>query len=147
MLAIGIISTLISSIALIGVVVSLLLQARLLHAEQLQTTRNAQLELIKLTVERPELVKAGMSPVEEYLTAQQAFFNWRVKYLELGYSLKVISLQSVRIQAAKMFESKQCCDWLAQFSATYQMEAAARREYQFCEAVDAEYNRNCSAAS
>src|SRR5690348_16194856 len=104
MTTLALLSTLISSLALVGVVVSLLLQARLLRTTQLQAARTAQLELIRLAIEHPALSRKGMSPTEKYASAQRAFFNWRVKYLELGYSLKVISLHSVMIQAGQMFK-------------------------------------------
>ena len=56
MTAIAIISTLISSIALVGVAVSLVLQARQLRASQIQASRATQVELIKVSIDSRELI-------------------------------------------------------------------------------------------
>jgi hypothetical protein len=53
---IAIVSTLISSVALLGVAISLFLQARQLRASQIQTARASQMELMRSALEHPDLV-------------------------------------------------------------------------------------------
>jgi len=132
---IAIISTLISSIALTGVAVSLLLQARQLRASQIQASRSAQVELIKMAVDNRELISQlfGSQP-ESYL--KDVFINWLFKYLELGYSVKVISAKSVQIQALRLFEFDYPHEWWARAREVYSVEATTKRERQFFAIID-----------
>ena len=58
----SIIATIISSIALIGVAASLLLQNRQLRASQVQVVREMHLELIRTAIENPEQSGHRISP-------------------------------------------------------------------------------------
>jgi hypothetical protein len=134
-MTIAIISTLISSIALVGVAVSLLLQARQLRANQIQTSRAAQVELIKLAVDNRELVSEiyGEKP-EAYLKG--TYINWFIKYLELSYSMKVISKDSVQLQITRLFTADYPYEWWARVRDVYHVEATTRRERQFLAITD-----------
>jgi len=126
---------------LAGIAISLLLQALQLHAAQLQTVRSAHLELIKLLIEHPALAEKGLSPSEKYSLAQRAYFNWRTKYLELGYSLGVISSLSIHTQAAEMFDVRDFYDWWGQVRLIYETEATSKSEREFYTAIDEEFAR------
>jgi hypothetical protein len=132
---IAIISTLISSIALTGVAVSLLLQARQLRASQIQASRSAQVELIRMAADNRELISEifGSEP-GSYL--KDVFINWFFKYLELSYSMKVISAKSVRVQAIRLFAIDYPYEWWARSREVYDIEATTKRERQFFAIID-----------
>lgn len=141
------ISTIISSSALIGVVVSLILQARLLRTTQLQAVRMAQVELIKLEIEHPQIVQKVAGEAEQCDIAQRAYFNWRVKFLELGHSSKVVSPASVGIQAAILFESGEFYLWWGAVRHIYQAEATTKLEKDFFHIIDRQYERQSGPIS
>lgn len=134
-MAVAIISTLISSIALMGVAASLLLQARQLRASQVQASRAAQIELIKMAVDNKELISDifGDEP-GSYLKAR--CINWFFKYLELGYSMKVISEKSVRVQAMMLFDTDYPYEWWIRGREVWEIEADTKRDRNFFRIVD-----------
>ena len=135
MMTIAIISILISSIALVAVAVSLLLQARQLRASQIQTSRAAQVELIKLAFDNRELVSEIYGDKsEDYLKG--AYINWFVKYLELSYSMKVISEDSTRLQITRLFTADYPYEWWARVRDVYDVEATTKPERRFLAITD-----------
>jgi hypothetical protein len=95
---IAIISTLISSIALVGVVVSLLLQARQIRVSQLQASRSAQAEMLKVAIEDPEVASAALGRSDVDVFAREIFLNLQMKTLELHYLLKLYPAANVSLQ-------------------------------------------------
>jgi len=144
MTIIALISTLISSLALAGIAISLLLQGRQLYAAQLQAVRSAHLELIKLLIDHPSLAQKGLSSSDKYSLAQRAYFNWRMKYLELGYSLGVISPASIHTQVAEMFDVRDFYDWWNHARLIYETEAISKKARQFYAAIEDEFARKTS---
>jgi Family of unknown function (DUF6082) len=134
-MTIAIISILISSIALVAVAVSLLLQARQLRASQIQTSRAAQVELIKLAFDNRELVSEIYgNKSEDYFKG--AYINWLVKYLELSYSMKVISEDSARLQITRLFTADYPYEWWARVRDVYDVEATTKSERRFLAITD-----------
>jgi Family of unknown function (DUF6082) len=139
-MVIAIISTLISSIALVGVAASLLLQARQLRASQVQASRVAQIELIKMAIDNRELISDifGDEP-GSYLKAR--YVNWFFKYLELGYSMKIISEKSVQVQAMMLFDTDYPYKWWIRAREVWEIEASTKRDRNFFKIVDNAFQR------
>ena len=139
-IAIAVLSIIISSVALLGVAYSLILQALQLRANQLQVSRATQLELVKLVIDNPELVSDSIDQSDPELTARAgSLLNYRIKQLELSYSVKAVSSASVRLQARLLFKDNHPVQWWAGAREVYAAEAATRRERQFFALVDQEY--------
>ena len=87
----SIVATIISSVALIGVAVGLILQGRQLKANQIQVMREMHLELMRVGINNPIVsasVYEGTSP-EDF--PKDSLINLSLKFLETGYSLKAIT--------------------------------------------------------
>lgn len=140
---VALISALISSIALLGVVVSLILQAWQLRASRLQTARLAQVELVRLSIEHPDVLADNdtLTGRPDY-TKKWAYINWLFKQLELSYLIKINTKAAVRWQSARAFESQAWRDWWSEVGKeAYSVEASRRRERQFLRLVDDEFRR------
>lgn len=139
-MVIAALSIVISCIALLGVVYSLMLQALQLRANQLQVSRAAQLEIVKMVIDNPKLLSGSVDPSDpEQTTAVGSFLNFRLKQLELGYTLKAVSYDSVRLQTRLMFAEGYPVEWWSGVREIYETEATKRRERQFFAIVDKEY--------
>jgi hypothetical protein len=139
----AIVSTLISSVALVGVAASLVIQTRQLRTSQLQATRAAQAEVVRISLENPRLfvhdARTGADRADLY--ALHAYTNLIFKYLELGFEIGVVSEPSVRAQVAVLFESAYRRRWWASARRTYAIEAATRRERRFAQIVENEFEK------
>jgi|SRR5579875_475258 len=143
---IALISTLISSIALAGVAISLLLQARQLRTSQLQAARGLQAELIKLGFDNPDLISdtLAVQDINNYLRG--SFVNWCLKSLELGYLTGIYSPESIQVQVTILFGAEFPRDWWGGARDVYRLEATAKREREFFEIVDQTFKRHNQAA-
>ena len=95
-----------------------------------------------MVVDNPKLLSGSVDISDpEQTTAIRSFLNFRLKQLELSYSVKAISLQSVRLQARIMFAEGYPVEWWRGVREIYESEAATRRERQFFATVDEEYMR------
>ncbi|MFC7531018.1 DUF6082 family protein [Actinoplanes sp. GCM10030250] len=114
--AYGGISAILSTLAILGVAVSLILQNRQVRAEQALTLRNRQMEIIKITIDNPELAiqepeyggdtGAILLGMHSNLWMQQ----WRMAW-DLGF----IGDAEVRNQAAQLFMDERRHHWWDQF--------------------------------
>jgi hypothetical protein len=135
----SIIATVISSIALIGVAIGVILQARQLRANQLQAMRGLHLEIMKISIDNPALAVSTVKDVDVGDATRGSFLNLTLKFLETGYSFKTISKASVSLQAARLFESEYSRVWWAQARVTYEVEGTTKREKEFFGLVDARF--------
>ena len=119
---IAIISTLISSIALAGVAASLFLQARQLRVSQLQASRAAHFEYIRLLLDRPEL---ATNIFAEQFRPESSVLNWYLKYFELSYLMRAASRDSVLIQITEMFAANYPYEWWKIARPIYETEASS----------------------
>jgi len=99
-----------------------------------------QLEIVRMVIDNPKLL-SGLVDVSdpEEITKVGSFLNFRLKQLELGYSLKSISSESVRLQAQIMFSEGYPAEWWLSVRGIFEAEAATKRERQFFAIVDKEY--------
>jgi hypothetical protein len=138
------ISALVSSVALVGVAASLVIQTRQLRTSQLQATRAAQAEMVQIWLGNPRLFLPGDDATAEPtdLYAFHAFTNLVLKYLELGFEIGVVSEPSVRMQAADLFQSRYRQHWWSEVARpVYNVEAKTRRERRFARIVDEEFGK------
>jgi len=135
---IALLSTLIASIALVGVAISLLLQARQLRTNQLQATYTAQVELIKLGLDNPSLSAglAGFTDTEDFV--KEVSLNWHISYLAVSYEIKTMSEPNLRRMLGDLFASEDSRMWWARVGYTYDDGATSRRGKNFFAIVNEE---------
>jgi hypothetical protein len=138
---IGIISTLVSSIALVAVAASLLLQARQLRTNQVQVTRTAQQELIKFSLENPSAVAEVLSYPNPEAHAKDAYLNWYISYLSMSYEIKTISEANLRFLLRDSFASENSRRWWAIAGGSYHDWAMSRRDKEFVSILEEEFGR------
>lgn len=141
MTVLAIISTLISSIALLGVVVSLLLQARQLRVSQLQASRAAQLELVKMAMDNPKMAGSlyGYNDPETY--SRWVYLNWLLRYYELSYQMRDMTKASLKREAEALFKTEDSRNWWLMARGAYEVAATTRRAREFFVMVDVEFQR------
>jgi hypothetical protein len=136
----SIIATLISSVALIGVAIGLLLQARQLRASQLQASRSLQAELVKLVIEDPSIETVIDSTTDPADLPKAAFLNLFIMFLRTSYELKAISKASVSFQAQRIFAVEYPRSWWTLTRDTYmKIEAVTKREKEFAALIDSKF--------
>src|SRR5947207_1598833 len=90
-------STLISSIALVGVAAGLFLQAKQLQLGRVQAFRATQAELIKMTVDNPDTsFFYSQSSADPQVVRRYLVMTWRLRHLEFGYLLGEMSADGIR---------------------------------------------------
>jgi hypothetical protein len=136
----SIVATIISSVALIGVAVGLILQGRQLKANQIQVMRGMHLELMRVGINNPIVsasVYEGISP-EDF--PKESLINLILKFWETGYSLKAITTRSVALQAARLFESEYVrALWTNEMRDIFEAEAGTKLEKEFFTIVDSTF--------
>jgi hypothetical protein len=143
-------STLISSIALIGVAISLLLQARQLRANQLQIAHTSQLELMKTGLDNPSLLlDLGSGPgTEDPVTfTKYVLLNWRMTHFSMLYDLKATSNAGLRVRAEGLFTSDLARKWWGLAGPDYLALAVSRRQRKFFDIVDGAFQQACLVES
>jgi Family of unknown function (DUF6082) len=138
---IGIISTLVSSIALVAVAASLLLQARQLRTNQVQVTRTAQQELIKFSLENPAAVAEVLGIANPEAYAKDAYLNWNISYLSMSYDIKTISESNLRFLLRESFARENSRRWWATAGKSYHDWAMSRRDKEFVSILEDEFGR------
>ena len=141
-LLIAVISALISSIALVGVAISLLLQARQVKISRLQAVRAAQLELMKMALDNPAMAADALGISDPDLYVKQVFLNWHIMYLQLGFEVDVFSPGVIQQTAAGLFEGRAAREWWEWNRRSYGTSPMPRRVKQFFEIVDEEFQRH-----
>lgn len=138
---IAVISTLISSIALVGVALSLLLQGRQLRASRIQAARASQVELMKFAIDNPTMVNGldGAEDIEGFVKG--VVRNWYFTYLSMSYDNRTISKSSLRRVASVALADETTCKWWAESGHTLNEVATSRREKEFFTIVDGEFQR------
>jgi hypothetical protein len=137
----AIISLVISIVALLVVVASLLLQARALRTSQLQAARAAHFQMVQAALERPELFPDPSDPHDSdpEVFAKKVFLNMTMKYWQLSYSLRTISDRGVRIHARRMFAVPFRREWWSEARDYYLVEAISRTDRRFVALVESAF--------
>jgi hypothetical protein len=137
--ALAIISVLISSIALTGVALSLLFQARQLRTSQLQAARQLQVQILQLEISKPDLAGSLQPNFNQDDYPKAVFLNQFMKYIEMSYLIGAISRESVRMEAAQRFKLDFPRIWWSTIRHIYEEEAVTKREKEFFKLVDMEF--------
>jgi Family of unknown function (DUF6082) len=132
---IAIISTLISSIALAGVAVSLLIQARQLRISQLQVTRAAQFDLLKVGFDRPDIAGAILDTDSDFFS-KGIYINWTMQYLQLGHDIKTLTPNAIRVELTTMFDAEFPRTWWTRARPYWVAEATSKRQISFISLID-----------
>jgi|SRR6185437_1188868 len=133
----SIIATIVSSVALIGVALGLILQNNQLRANRIQVMREMHLELMKIGMENPELTASiyGDTTVKDF--PKSSYLNFIMTFWETGYSLQALSGKSIEFQAARLFASEYArTSWANEMGAAYRADAGTKYEIEFCEIID-----------
>lgn len=139
-MTLSLIAIIISSIALIGVALGLMLQARQLRTDRLQAMRVLQLELIKIGLDNPKLLPYSIRNVESENLPQTTYLNLWVKYLETGYEFGAVSKEGAALQMAQIFDSEfPRAWWTTSGRAFYKAEAGTKSRKEFFVIADAEF--------
>ena len=138
---IAVISTLISSIALVAVAASLLLQARQLRTSQVQVTRTAQQELIKFSLENPNVVAGVLGITNPKAYANDAYLNWYVSYLSMSFDIKTMSKSNLRFLLRESIAIENSRRWWAVAGSSYHDWAISRRDKEFVSILEEEFRR------
>lgn len=140
-MSIAVLSTLISSIALVGVAISLLFQARQLRANQIQVSRASLIELMKFYFDNPDMVAELVGAKDNKEFTKDVLTNWYVTHLSLSYENRAISKSHLQNLADNLFKGEAACRWWASMGHTYNDGATSRREKEFFAVLDGEFQR------
>jgi hypothetical protein len=131
---------LISSIALIGVMIGLLLQARQLRANNVQTFKGGHIEALRIMFDYPDYFVdlQGNMPHDTELFRRQALTDSAFQHLNFGYSIKTIPETGLRHTLSQLFAVAYRREWWEAARDSYVTNANSRRERQFIKIVDQE---------
>jgi uncharacterized protein DUF6082 len=148
----GAVSALLSSIALGGVVLSLLYQARDSQTAREQTTRSLQLELIKMQMEDPELMTASGAPWGLAIPSESApirkflYIQIWISYLYGSYIIGDVPESTLRyVFANELFRSRAGRSYWEARSERQSMGGGNRRHNQFYRILADEYKKAISS--
>jgi hypothetical protein len=136
----SIIAIIISSMALVGVSVSLILQSRQLKASQIQVMREMHLELIKMGIDNPAVVASIYKDASVEDLPRTAVLNLTMTLWLTSYSLKTTTKEGVESQARYLFASEYARNWWASAGDVYEVEAVTKIEKEFFAIVDRTFN-------
>ena len=138
---IAIVSTLISSVALLGVAVSLVLQARQLRANQVQTARASQVELMRTALENPTVVAEALGAGDCGALVRGVVLNWYLGHLSMSYDIKTLAKPHLRQLARDLFAVEGSRTWWETARLSYGDDVTSRRQRDFFALVDAEFQQ------
>jgi hypothetical protein len=147
----GAASAILSALALGGVAVSLLVQARQAKAQQIQTVRGYQLELLRLTLDNPQLYLPcwgiQTDPFGLDGNRQIVFTNLLMIYQLMGYETGVISESSMRgVILADLFQGEVGRRyWTELGHPRWDRRVSGRQGRRFLRIVDDEYHKAVTA--
>jgi hypothetical protein len=136
---------LISSIALVAVMASLLLQIRQLRTSQAEVFRTLQVEIARMAFESPEIIVDPTDPVraDPIMFRTHIYLNLMVMYWRAAFLLGNMNEAGLRHAVATLFTVRSRCDWWAMARASYELMSGFRgsRSRRFFDAVEAEFQR------
>ena len=144
----GAASALLTALALIGVIVSLILQARATEASQVQSSREHHLHLLEMAITDPSLLPCwagwGVDPANYPTPARWRRFlyvNLIISYSARDYTIGNGSDHWLQVELARLFQgepARQYWEIARKIRLESADNASARR---FCELVDNEYQK------
>jgi hypothetical protein len=144
----GAASAILSAIALLGVSLSLLVQARQARTERIRITRERQMELLKIILEAPDIyypvVGTRRRPTID--ARRSTFSNMWFNYARLGFHTGVVSETDLREDILqRSFAGEPMRKWWAGARRSYEGRIIEdRKERRFIEIADEEYRKAVS---
>jgi len=92
-----------------------------------------------MEVSKPDLASSLQPNFNQDDYPKAIFLNLFMKYIEMSYSLGAISRESVRIEAIQRFKIEFARTWWGTVRHIYREEAATKREKEFFDLVDLEF--------
>jgi Family of unknown function (DUF6082) len=138
---IALFSILISSVALMGVAVGLILQAQQLRAGRIQASAASQVQLMKFALDNPAAALELMGNDDPEAFAQEVILNWHINHLLMSYNNKTLSEAHLRRLVRSLFAAENSRNWWTIAGASYNDDATSRREKRFFAIVDAEFQQ------
>jgi hypothetical protein len=134
-------STVISSIALIGVAIGLYFQSRQLRSAQVDSTAASQRELMNFALSHLEIYGrlVGVKDLDEL--GEQIVLNWQFDHLRTSYMNRTVSDERVHSAALVILSTDMARRWWATAGQAYAEAATSRREKKFFAIFDAEFQR------
>lgn len=138
------VSALITALALGGVVISLLYQARDVGAARFQAIRTFQFELIRMELEDADLMQAsgapwGMAiPADHRVLRRHVFVHMWLSFWEDQFLLNEMSAKSVRLAARELFSGKPAREYW-ESAGNRRLSSNEGRILQFLRIIDEEY--------
>lgn len=142
----GAASAILSGVALIGVSLSLLVQARQARAERIRVVRERHMEILRIALEDPDVYARVMGMDTESFGESirgYIFATMLVNYGRMGYQMGVLTESSVRADFFKgLFQSELGRAWWARYRRLWiDNPVPERRARQFVRIADDEYNK------
>ena len=133
--AYGGISAILSTLAILGVAVSLILQNRQVRAEQLLTLRNRQLEIIKLSMEMPHLVLRDPQRDDATVILDSHSNLWMQQW-HLMWDLNLIDDAELRSLTTDLFLDERRQAWWDRFGSGWDGGTRLSNKLTFSTVVD-----------
>jgi hypothetical protein len=137
--AYGLVSALVSAIALSGVAFSLILQRKQTDIAQLQTLRAMQFELIRMGYENPKLIKIWNMHERPSYMAEHRYINLWFMYYKASYRIGAFSDSTMSRIAASSFQSERIRQWWLDDRETYAAQANNVADERFALLIDNAY--------
>lgn len=145
----GAASAVLSAIALLGVSLALLVQARQARTERIRITRERQIELLRVVLEDPDIYfpVVGVSKQPAIDAKRFIFSNMWLNYARLGFHTGVLSEVDLREDIlGPSFAGEPMRKWWAGARKYYEDRIVEdRKERRFMQIVDEEYRKAVSA--
>lgn len=138
----GAVSALLSGLAVVGVVASLVLQAREAKAARLQASRTMHIDLIKTAMENPEYLDCWGGPDASrtvLLRRQHMYVNLAVSHWSMEYEVGDLSDEWVAEAADEIFAGEIGRSFWARSRAGRMATARTRRSRRLHQIMDARY--------
>ena len=133
----SIIATIISSVALIGVALGLVLQSRQLRTSQIQAMRGMHLELIKIGLDNPALASSIFETVNAEDLPAGIMLNLHMIFWATSYSLKTLNRAALASQMKAFFSLERARTWWGDgVREAYEIQATTKLDKDFFVVVD-----------
>ncbi|MGV9304258.1 DUF6082 family protein [Nonomuraea sp. NPDC003727] len=136
-------ATLLAAISLIGVALSVVVQARSVRISALQMARAQHLEMVRLGMDTPDLMQVLEAPLDgqDHQTRQmRMYYNlWLVHWLAM-YELGQLPDNELRMYVADAFKGEIARQHWASARASFSASSRTRSR-AFCRVVDEELNK------
>ncbi len=142
----GAASAILSAVALIGISLSLMVQARQARAERIRVVRERHMELLRIILDNPEIYASVIgvrTPSKVDDSRRFVFSTMWMNYSRLGYQMGVINQHVLREEILRgAFRGKPMRDWWAVAGKYWSPETEPdRRSRQFVRIASEEYRR------